>query len=272
MTYEPSTVGAIIFPPEGADAERDQRAEQVYLKSHRRWPAGAQKRRGYQWANGIDPSVHRFGAVQKRDPSVSAQQALEFQHAEKPRLVRRVLEDFKDCNSDALGAVRNRGVGHSLPSGHRFGKTQQLDAWGAKECMRGAYTAEEQLPDRDLGKPSRPLSRKGIEPPADDRVFGVPSVRSDLQPPRARRVTDNVNYGDDDSAADLLCPSPYAQGGVSVADFLTPVGRSEMKELADGAGYGLSDAEFDLAWNEVSRCGSPVPVAHFNAALDKLGL
>ncbi|KAI2654882.1 EF-hand domain-containing family member B [Labeo rohita] len=41
---------------------------------------------------------------------------------------------------------------------------------------------------------------------ADDRTYGVPTVRSDLPAPRIKRVSDRTNYGDEATAHDLLNP------------------------------------------------------------------
>ena len=81
---------------------------------------------------------------------------------------------------------------------------------GAWEVMRGDYADEDQLPDKDLGKTLTPGFRNIT---LETRAFGVPSIRTDLPKPGVgltRSVANNMNYGDDATAHDLINPQPYA--------------------------------------------------------------
>ncbi|XP_068094782.1 EF-hand domain-containing family member B [Hyperolius riggenbachi] len=42
-------------------------------------------------------------------------------------------------------------------------------------------------------------------------AFGIPTVRTDIAPPRIRRISDRNNYGDESNAYGLLCPSIFSQ-------------------------------------------------------------
>ena len=53
----------------------------------------------------------------------------------------------------------------------------------------------------------------------------MPSIRSDLAPPRLRRIDDRQNYGDQSDAWGLTNPSIYSTRGVYEKDLLLP--RSE---------------------------------------------
>lgn len=82
--------------------------------------------------------------------------------------------------------------------------------WDARSCVEGNYSWAEQQPDNDLGKSITPGFRNAI---AEGRAFGVPSIRSDIQPYAQRSVADTQNYGDDSSARQVgKASSPRNQG------------------------------------------------------------
>jgi hypothetical protein len=56
----------------------------------------------------------------------------------------------------------------------------------------------------------------------DFRTYGTPTIRSDLAPPRLRRVVDTTNYGDESDAYGLTNPSVYSNRGVYERDLLIP--------------------------------------------------
>lgn len=60
-------------PPEDGAAAHD-----LYVKSHAAYAPGEQRTRGYQWdATGVDPTKHRFGAVDKDDYREGVKKALQ---------------------------------------------------------------------------------------------------------------------------------------------------------------------------------------------------
>lgn len=88
---------------------------------------------------------------------------------------------------------------------HVYGKEavkRGPNEWDARACVEGDYSWAEQQPDNDLGKSITPGFRNAI---AEGRAFGVPSIRSDIQPYAQRSVADTQNYGDDSSARQVWC-------------------------------------------------------------------
>lgn len=88
--------------------------------------------------------------------------------------------------------------------------------WDARACVEGDYSWAEQQPDNDLGKSITPGFRNAI---AEGRAFGVPSIRSDIQPYAQRSVADTQNYGDSVSARQAcrdfsLCESSPVEIGL----------------------------------------------------------
>ena len=56
----------------------------------------------------------------------------------------------------------------------------------------------------------------------------MPTVRTDLAPPRIKRVSDRVNYGDESDAYGLTNPSIFSSKGIYEKDFLMPRSKDEV--------------------------------------------
>jgi len=219
----------------------------LYVKSHANYDPGEQRRRGYSWQSkhgAIDPSLYRFGAnVQKGEMEGVAKAmnpSLDESYKRPAVVVEKILEDFREVTSESLGKAKNLGHGdRSLSGNHVFGLPSQRDAeWGVRECI-GNYTPEEQQPDKDLGRSVRPGWRNIAD---DSRLFGVPSIRSDIPAPSLKSVADHQNYGDEAGAETLLYPPRFADEGVTQADFLEARSKDDLGSLFRSAGFDLSDA------------------------------
>jgi len=162
-------------------------------------------------------------------------------------VVEKTLEDFRELSCEGLGTVKNLGFGTTTDPQHMFGvASQAAPEWGVRECI-GNYPPEEQQPDKDLGKSVRPGWRNQGPP---QRVFGVPSIRSDIAAPMLKSVADHQNYGDESGAGTLLYPPRFQDGGVTQADFLAATGATELVEIFRNAGFDLSD---EIAADAYSR-------------------
>ena len=53
----------------------------------------------------------------------------------------------------------------------------------------------------------------------DNRIFGIPSVRTDIPYPKLRSVADYQNYGDEPESIDILFPATYTELGITEAEF-----------------------------------------------------
>lgn len=74
-----------------------------------------------------------------------------------------------------------------------FGKTIKGDDHTAWDCIRGTYSKEDLEPDKNLGKSIREGWRNISKDP--DRIFGAPSLRYDIAPPKVRSIADaQVNH------------------------------------------------------------------------------
>jgi hypothetical protein len=150
--------------------------------------------------------------------------------------------------------VRNLGLGqHPVPGDHCYGMpSKRFDDWGARECMMGNYTPDEQQPDPDLGR----SLRRGCAPEevlVSDRSFGVPNVRSDIRPPRMPSVADAKNYGNEPGAKALLYPQPFATRGVYEEDFLVGRPKPELRDITVSSGLADSEAHFEELYSAAQQ-------------------
>ena len=79
----------------------------------------------------------------------------------------------------------------------------------------GNYTRDEQQPDVDLGKSTKP----GWRNIAPQGRSSASSIRHDIVAPAQRSVSDYQNYGDEAGAGQILYPPRFTDGGVGQADF-----------------------------------------------------
>jgi hypothetical protein len=269
---------AVVFPPDAPSLNTAPEHLAQYKKSHGAYEPGEQKRRNYTWDKvngGIDPSSFVFGGTAEIDYKNGVAKALntdlEFESKSKPtEFMPKSVAEFRSVRADELGKVRNLGLGdHRLGPQHTYGMpSKRFNDWGAKECLTGNYTEDEQQPDPDLGK----SLRRGCAPEAvlsSDRSFGVPCIRQDIKPPKLavcfrfavlvflpcqftlvplQSVADCKNYGNEPGAKALLYPQPFAERGVHEDDFLTLHPKAELADIVVSS--GVCDAsEFESLFN-----------------------
>ena len=87
------------------------------------------------------------------------------------------------------------------------------------KCIHGEPTFKEVQADDNLGKSVRFGMRNVPHSGDEDRVFGVPTIRSDIKKPRQKSVADIFNYGDEPEAVALLFPERFHELGVSTKEF-----------------------------------------------------
>jgi hypothetical protein len=138
-------------------------------------------------------------------------------------------------------------------------KAQRSEAgeWGVGDCIRGDFTLEEQMPDKDLGRTLTPGYRNtGFADPS--RRFGLPSVRIDV-PSRTLSMATTMDFGDGTTAGKLVGPSAYAELGVGDEAFLAVVAPGRLRKLFERIGTRMSDAEFAAIYNRAATVGVLTP-------------
>ncbi|XP_030640934.1 EF-hand domain-containing family member B [Chanos chanos] len=92
----------------------------------------------------------------------------------------------------------------------------------------------------------------GGVPTANYHTYGIPTVRTDLPPPRIKRISDRTNYGDQATAYDLLNPTLHSFWGVHEEHFFSPRTKEEMALIFQNVGKSVTGDTFDEAWNLAS--------------------
>lgn len=238
----------IIFPTMTAEAIA---GEEIYKRTHNNYAPGEQKRRGYVYPQGPDyPNVTRFG--QKGDTialngvSKNVADVLKSVDDRAPMVNTKNVEDFREM-SDILGQSKNLGQGsaarsieyaYGKPSGAEIRAAKGKQPVGAWEVIRGTYSKEDQLPDKDLGKSITPGFRNIS---LETRAFGLPSLRNDVPAPpiQNRSVANNMNYGDDATASDLINPQPFSDMRITEQSMITPRPKESVFAFFEKIGYGV---------------------------------
>jgi len=254
--------------------------EAVYRKSHGAYRPGEQRTRMLDWSTACaDPKDTRFGVVPARPEKDGVGKALDAARdpeATTSRVVPLRVEAARMFGTDQVGKARPLGLApYARPPPERFGRPSSTkETWGAAECLRGDYTEEEMMPDSDLGRATRPGFRNAAADP--DRVFGIPSLRTDVAP-RQVSVAEPQNFGQDAPLKDLVNPSRFMTMGIDHSDFARQRERDELRDLFASIGHDLDAATFDAVYHraatvyDVTDVGS-VSVEEFKRALgDYLG-
>ncbi|KAL8617479.1 hypothetical protein ACOMHN_048117 [Nucella lapillus] len=104
------------------------------------------------------------------------------------------------------------------------------------------------------------------------RTYGVPTIRSDLAPPRVRRIDDRQNYGDESNAYGLTNPSIYSQRGVYEKDLLIPRSLDEIREIFCSVGVQMTGETLETIYRQVAaeHPKGHVSVEAFRHAFDEI--
>ena len=167
-----------------------------------------------------------------------------------------------------MGQVRGRAaenLSHHPPIYGKKAQRSEAGEWGVGDCIRGDYTLEDQLPDKDLGRSlTIGFRNTGFADPS--RRFGLPSVRIDV-PSRTLSMSTTMDFGDGTTAGKLLAPAAYAELGVGDEAFLAPIAPGRLRKLFERIGTGMSDAEFAVIYNRAASEGVLTPKGSVVSAL-----
>jgi len=255
-------------------SKKSQRAAEPHDYHTRERDVTRQLDREYDWEKAkINPKTHRFGKTEPLEPNGVAT-ALTW--ADNIEIANKRVQQVQAIQNDYLGRTRElRGAVRGLNPDFAFGGAQVPDEWGAKKCISGAYAPEEQLPDKDLGVSLKKLSKLPMVPAEVDmggaRVYGIPSIRGDLQPPALRSVADGTtNYGDEVNAKGLLYPSTFTFDGVAESEFLLIRSEGEIRVLFERMGLKFDTGSFKAICDRARRDFGALSADSFRHAWNKL--
>nr|XP_029481760.1 EF-hand domain-containing family member B isoform X1 [Oncorhynchus nerka] len=108
------------------------------------------------------------------------------------------------------------------------------------------------IQDRFITSSSLIRAVVGGLPTTDYRMYGTPTVRTDLAAPRIKRVSDSTNYGDQTTAFDLLYPTLHSLRGVHKEHFFCPRTKEEIADIFRNVGVSISAETFEEVWKLAS--------------------
>jgi len=251
---EPVDGKKIIYAVGGPQDAEEHR--EMYKRTHGSYAPGERIQRNYQWPAETQSKNFAFGAgLAAAVEGAGARHALSWDkdddgNLKRTKLVTKVNEDYRHVQHPKMGlkAHPKQGAeGPPLGYDYRFGVKSSISEYTAASCIKGYYSLEEQLPDEDLGRCVKP-GRRNVT--SETRAFGVPSVRTDINAPHPSRrsVADECSYGDEPSAAAILCPQRFDHKGVPDREFLVRRPREELEQLMQNA--PVDHLDFDALWNE----------------------
>jgi len=94
------------------------------------------------------------------------------------------VEDYRNFREEPIGKVKNMAqtTTNTITVDLAFGFTSKIkDEWDAAKCISGEPTEKEVQPDRDLGHSIKFGYRNAPHPGDENRIFGVPTIRSDIE-------------------------------------------------------------------------------------------
>jgi len=242
---------------------------------------GVARQRGYDWASvKIDPTQFRFGRNSAQDAARegTTKTLVEPDIGRPTKLVPIAVAQAAAVGPRVLGKPRNLGFGDRKEGADFvYGSVQRGDEFGTRMILGGCGDKPE--PDDVLGRPtckSAILRRLRLLDPKPDesRIFGVPTLRTDLPKPRSKSSTNANNYGDDADASALLYPSAYVAGGLTNDAFQTEVDLEGARSLADRAKFELTPVQVEAAFARAKGGDSSntmVTVSKFRLAVEELG-
>eukprot|EP01035_Chromulina_nebulosa_P020988 gene20988-27199_t len=237
--------------------------EDLYKRSHHSYLPGEQMKRNYEWK--INPNDTVFGrkgdTIALNGVSSNITLVLQGNENDYQLISNKSVEDFRNT-SDMIGMSRNLGQGSGIrPFDMVYGKSSAAmrkakKVHTAAEVMRGNYSLDEQLPDKDLEKSITPGFRNIS---FENRAYGIPSIRSDLQSKsNSKSLANSQNFGDDLIARDLIHPPAFSDLSLTPDDLNELRTKEKLLNIFNKIGYDYIDSKitdkiFELASNGLSK-------------------
>ncbi|XP_073532678.1 EF-hand domain-containing family member B isoform X2 [Phyllobates terribilis] len=157
------------------------------------------------------------------------------------------------------------------PEGHLKCEDLILEEGASEKTLR-TLSKGNQTPEFYQTSSSRINATIGGPSSSCFQTHGVPSIRTDLAPPRFRKISDRTNYGDESNAFGLLCPSIFTQHMVYERDIFKSRTKEEMAQILHIIGVNIPDNIFQELWKLAAKIHpkGEVSVETMRSVLDEL--
>ena len=150
---------------------------------------------------------------------------------------------------------KNLGQGQARQSSSFVhGIKNSTKEWNAAKCLTSEPSLRQIAPDYDLGKSVRMNCSNSVRRSQDEnRVFGCPSIRTDIPYKVKRSVADYQNYGDEPEVVDLLFPQTHTELGITEYDFQTARPREFIQTLFKKIGQNMKIGKFNAVYSRAKE-------------------
>jgi len=269
----------LIYPADSSDIHTDAELKRQHVISHGAFEPGEQRKHGVAWeGTRRDPIKSRFGVVARKPEKNGVGKCLDASEDDEAIITRLIpiqVAAAREFSHDHLGRTRNRGQDpYGRPPPDRFGIVKRAtDGSTAADCIRGDYDEADRRPDDSVGKATRPGYRNIPHDPA--RVYGIPSLRTDVPPRKQQSLASKENFGQDVDVKYLVTPSRFMSRSVDHSDFVETRDSRTIRDIFARIGRSFSDSEFAAVFRraqdhyDVSDVGT-VSVEEFRQAMNEL--
>ncbi|KAG9476173.1 hypothetical protein GDO78_002976 [Eleutherodactylus coqui] len=124
---------------------------------------------------------------------------------------------------------------------------------GASEKTLRSLSRGNKAPDFYQTSSSRINAVVGRPESSCMKTYGIPTIRTDLAPPRFHRISDRTNYGDESNALGLLYPSIFTQHTVYERDIFKSRTKEEIAQILHNIGVNIPDNAFEELWKLAAK-------------------
>ncbi|KPA81325.1 hypothetical protein ABB37_03722 [Leptomonas pyrrhocoris] len=215
-------------------------------------PAGEQVSRNYNWdAHGIDPTQHRFGRPSENSNGSTAA-AVRCESATQLRS--KLANDYQSTVAHELGKSKSYGFDDPAEwDATKRGRVAQPGASGkaASHFQTEQPTVQEVLSSWAAATSSATAAQSADEASVSDGEKTCAVEQSSAQPSKNKLG----NLEDDVRAHQLLYPCHYVSLGVESKYFAGGRTLDDIRQLCHKCDFGLTDADIDAVFNEMSKDG-----------------
>ncbi|CAN2389757.1 family [Pristimantis euphronides] len=139
-----------------------------------------------------------------------------------------------------------------LSQGHLKPEDLVLEEGASQKTLR-TLSRGNQAPDIYQTSSSRINAIVGSPQSSCIQTSGIPSIRTDLAPPKIRRVSDRTSYGDESNVSGLLRPSIFTQHMVYERDIFKPRTKKEIAQILHNVGVNIPNNTFEELWELAAK-------------------
>ena len=212
----------------------------LYRKTHNLTKPGEQKNRKYNWP--VNKDNFAFGKTEPKETEGTKKSLCnDFLNANYPitKIAKKNLEDFRQATTDMVGKPKFKGtLNLTYADGFTFGLKSIIGAnWNVGKCIHGDPTIDMTKADPDLSMTFQNRSKlKSVQRMREsrsvesNRIFGIPSIRSDLNYDTDKiSVSNFTNFGKEKDAFELLYPNIHRVYGYEQEGLSQKVGKEDVK-------------------------------------------